>query len=219
MTLLDQSIIYSKGIITNATVTDMLGMIDPGFMDNIFKVVLSQGDIRPIVASLESYEVGQVLDEITIYIKQRMLLNDLKYDLYLFDRFFKIIADSKQLLNMNSDGGFVLILTLSKMIQAVSIKTIDEVINQINKVEVTPESVELQEPQDILNQEVGYIEENRVISNIEQASSVNTSNPSVARIEPQAMVIPEPIPEPVVEVIDPAVVKFKELIANIYEKS
>jgi DNA polymerase-3 subunit gamma/tau len=197
LTLLDQSIIYSKGIITPATVTDMLGMIDPAFMENMFKVVLSQGDIRQIVTSLESYEVGQVLDEITIYLKQRMLLNDLKFDLYLFDRFFKIIADSKQLLNMNSDGGFVLILTLSKMVQAVSIKTIDEVINQINKVEVTQEI-----PEQFTDQ---HFEQNQTVI-----------SPSVQENTPSSYSTIEPIP---VETIDPSVSKFKKLIANIYEKS
>ena len=61
LTLLDQAIIYSKGIITTTVVTEMLGMIDPVFMDNIFDVLLNKGDIRPIIESLESYEVGQVL--------------------------------------------------------------------------------------------------------------------------------------------------------------
>jgi DNA polymerase-3 subunit gamma/tau len=65
-----------------------------------------------------------------------MLLNDVKYDLYIFDRFFRIISDSKQLLNMNSDGGFVLILTLSKMVEAVNLKTIDEVINDVQNIQV-----------------------------------------------------------------------------------
>ena len=136
LTLLDQAIIYSKGIITTSTVTEMLGMIDPDFMDNIFEVILKKDDIRPIVESLESYEVGQVLDEISIYLKQKMLLNDIKFELHLFDRFFRIIADSKQLLNMNSDSGFVLILTLSKMIEAVNLKTIDEVIKQVENIKI-----------------------------------------------------------------------------------
>ena len=131
LTLLDQAIIYSKGIVTTTTVTDMLGMIDPEFLDNMFDIILSKEDIRPIIESLENYETGQVLDEISIYLKQKMLSNDKKLELYLFDRFFRIIADSKQLLNMNSDSGFVLILSLSKMIEAVSLKTINDVIEQI----------------------------------------------------------------------------------------
>jgi len=143
LTLLDQAIIYSKGVITTTTVTDMLGMIDPSFMENIFNVILAKQDIRPIIESLESYEVGQVLDEISIYLKQKMLQNDLKFDLYMYDRFFRIIADSKQLLNMNSDSGFVLILTLSKMVEAVSLKTINEVIEEVKNINITEEETSL----------------------------------------------------------------------------
>ena len=115
LTLLDQAIIYSKGIITTAIVTDMMGMIDPAFMDKIFETILNKGDIRVIIDQLESYEIGEVLDEFTIYLKQKMLQNDKKFDIYLLDSFFKVIADSKLLLNINSDGGFILILTLLKM--------------------------------------------------------------------------------------------------------
>jgi len=136
LTLLDQAIIYSKSIITTSSVTEMLGMIDPIFMDNIFSIILKKEDIRTIIESLESYEIGQVLDEMSIYLKEKMLLNDIKFELYMFDRFYRIIADSKQLLNMNSDSGFVLILTLSKMVEAVNIKTIDEVIKHIENTQV-----------------------------------------------------------------------------------
>ena len=198
LTLLDQAIIYSKGIITTSTVTEMLGMIDPTFMDNIFEVILKKDDIRPIVESLESYEVGQVLDEISIYLKQKMLLNDIKYELYLFDRFFRIIADSKQLLNMNSDSGFVLILTLSKMIEAVNLKTIDEVINQV-------ENMKIVTPQIAVTDKVSA--EPKIISN-----PIQKEEPSV---------IIETVPEIVDEIIveDEAQIKYKKLIDIIYEKS
>jgi len=111
-------------------------MIDPIFMDNIFNVILKKEDIRTIIESLESYEIGQVLDEMSIYLKEKMLLNDRKFELYMFDRFYRIIADSKQLLNMNSDSGFVLILTLSKMVEAVNLKTIDEVIKHVENAQI-----------------------------------------------------------------------------------
>ena len=191
LTLLDQAIIYSKGIVTTSAVTDMLGMIDPLFMDNLFKVILSKSDIREIVESLESYEVGQVLDEISIYLKQKMLLNDIKFDLYVFDRFFRIIADSKQLLNMNSDGGFVLILTLSKMVEAVNLKTIDEVIEQINNTPIIKEpkleKIEISEPKQI------EVKAQEVKENIEEQKT------------------------PVI--IDDSKQKFKKVCENIYNKS
>ncbi len=198
LTLLDQAIIYSKGIITTSTVTEMLGMIDPTFMDNIFEVILKKDDIRPIVESLESYEIGQVLDEISIYLKQKMLLNDIKYELYLFDRFFRIIADSKQLLNMNSDSGFVLILTLSKMVEAVNLKTIDEVIQQV-------ENIKVENPQAVV-------------------SSNTVAKPEVIKEIPQ-IEVSTPISEVKAEIVesikieDESQVKYKKLIDVIYEKS
>ena len=154
LTLLDQAIIYSKGTITTSTVTDMLGLIDPAFLDKVFDTILNKGDIRQIVESLQSYETGQVLDEIAIYLKQKMLSNDIKFQLYLYDRFFRIIADAKQLLSLNSDNGFVLILTLSKMVEAVSLKTIEAVIEQIEQKKVVDENSIVQKPTPIIPQEV-----------------------------------------------------------------
>ncbi len=134
LTMLDQAIIFSKGRVSTTAVVDMLGLIDPEVMDTIFQVVLNKGDITAIVKELENYEVSQVCDEMTIYLKHRMLEKDSRFDLLLYDRFFRILSDAKHLLAMNSDGGFVLILTLMKMIEAVDIRTIDEIIDQVQKV-------------------------------------------------------------------------------------
>jgi DNA polymerase-3 subunit gamma/tau len=133
LTLLDQAIIYSKGNIDVASVTDMMGMIDPLFMSNIFDIILNNKDITNILNELESYETGQVLDEMSIYLKYAMLKKDIRFDTYMFDRFFRILSQSKHLLFLNSDGGFVLILTLHKLIEATNLKTIDSVINDIKE--------------------------------------------------------------------------------------
>jgi len=180
LTLLDQAIIYSKSIITVTTVTDMLGMIDPLFMDNLFDTILKKGDIRPIITSLESYEVGQVLDEIGIYLKQKMLLNDVKFDLYVFDRFFRIIADSKHLLSMNSDGGFVLILTLSKMVEAVSVHTIDEVIKQVQNEQIptmaTPNEKVVEQKQEQQNTQQENLPEETTPSKVEEPKIIEDNS-------------------------------------------
>lgn len=140
LTLLDQSIIFSKGRVNTTSVVDMLGLIDPKLMDNIFSIILNKGDINQIIKDLESYEVSQICDEMTIYLKDKMLLRDRKFDLLLFDRFFRILSDAKHLLAINSDGGFVLILTFMKMIEATNLKTIDDIINQVEKIEVRKET-------------------------------------------------------------------------------
>lgn len=140
LTLLDQAIIFSKGRINTVSVVDMLGLIDPKLMDNIFSIILNKGDINQIIKDLEIYEVSQICDEMTIYLKDKMLSKDTKFDLLLFDRFFRILSDAKHLLAINSDGGFVLILTFMKMIEATNLKTIDDIINQVEKIEVRKEA-------------------------------------------------------------------------------
>ncbi|MEA3384410.1 MAG: DNA polymerase III subunit gamma/tau [Campylobacterota bacterium] len=207
LTLLDQAIIYSKGIVTTSTVTDMLGMIDPEFLDNMFDIILAKGDIRSIVDSLESYEVGQVLDEISIYLKQKMLLNDKKFDIYIYDRFFRIIADSKHLLNMNSDGGFVLILTLSKMVEATSIKTIDEVIENIEKKQLNdPSEITVVKEQNLESKKVAPQIVKEVEQPIEQAKVIQAT-------------ITKNIDDELDNSFDESVVKFNKVISNIYEKN
>lgn len=198
LTLLDQAIIFSKSIITTSSVTDMMGMIDPSFLDSVFDVILSKGDIRPVVESLESYETGQVLDEITIYLKNKMLLNDVKFDIYMYDRFFRIIADSKQLLNMNSDSGFVLILTLSKMLEAVSFKTIDEVIENIKSIKVKEKPL-TKDIEDTMTQaqNVQYVQEHKD----EIKEFIDTEKLKVENIQDNTEIL------------------FKRLISNIYERN
>ncbi len=138
LTLLDQAIIFSKGKITTNAIVDMLGLIEPALMDKLFKIILQKEDIIDLVKELENYEISQVCDEMTIYLKDKMLNKDSKFNLLLFDRFFRILSDAKHLLSLNSDGGFVLILTLSKMIEATNLKSIDEIINQVEEVETKP---------------------------------------------------------------------------------
>jgi DNA polymerase-3 subunit gamma/tau len=141
LTLLDQAIIFSRGRITTSTVVDMLGLIDPEVMDEVFSVVLNKGEITPIIKKLENYDVSQVCDEMTIYLKHKMIAKDAKFDLLLFDRFFRILGDAKHLLSINSDGGFVLILTLMKMIEATNIKTIEEIISQVEDIKPKADTV------------------------------------------------------------------------------
>ena len=115
----------------------MMGMIDPAFMDEMFDAILKNKDISESLNVLESYEAGQVIDEISIYLKHKMLTRDIRFHVYLFDRFFRILGDAKELLKQNSDGGFVLILTLMKFTEATKLKTIDDLIEEIQSIQTT----------------------------------------------------------------------------------
>ncbi len=143
LTLLDQAIIFSKGMVTTNAVTDMMGMIDPAFMEKLFNTILTKEDAYQFLEELDSYDASQVCDEMTIFLKFKMLAKDPKFDTFLFDRFFRILGDAKQLLAINSDAGFVLILTISKMMEATALKTIDEVIQQVSNIEVTQSSAKI----------------------------------------------------------------------------
>lgn len=171
LTLLDQAIIFSKGKITVAAVVDMLGLIEPELMDKIFDVILKKGDVRDLVKELENYEVSQVCDEMTIYLRQKMLDKDAKFDLLLFDRFFRILSDAKHLLALNSDGSFVLILSLLKMIEATNLKTIDDIINQVEEVEVKPmmkEAISVQKVVEHANNDINHAYDDKPVQLNEQ---------------------------------------------------
>lgn len=171
LTLLDQAIIFSKGKVNTTSVVDMLGLIDPKIMDDIFSTILACEDITKIVKDLEIYEVSQICDEMTIYLKDKMLSSDSKFDLLLFDRFFRILSDAKQLLSINSDGTFVLILTFLKMIEATNLKSIDDIINQVEKIE--PQKVAIPQKQ-VVNEEKHPITEKTTI--LEDESLTQTEN-------------------------------------------
>jgi DNA polymerase-3 subunit gamma/tau len=72
-----------------------------------------------------------VFDEMGLFLKERLLQNDPTFPPMVVERFFRILADAKSLLQIGSDGGFVLALTLFKMVEALQIKTIDEMIETL----------------------------------------------------------------------------------------
>jgi DNA polymerase-3 subunit gamma/tau len=203
LTLLDQSIIYSKGKITATVVTDMLGLLDPKFMDKLFGVILESQDIGTIVDELNSYDSELVLDEMSIYLKNAMVSKSPKFDIVLYDRFFKIIADSKSLLHYGSDGEFVTILTLMKLQEATKLKSIDELIDEAStKVAITP-------PQQNRSVSTEQASDNGTIDN---SFSVEQSKQEQRTTNTQVSSVPTP------KEIDPKE-KFGEVIKSIYDKN
>ncbi len=131
LTLLDQAIIYSKGRIDVATVTDMLGLIDPKFIYDLFDAIFAK-DTQAVVAftkQLVDYESSLVIDELIAFLKDRLFLQDhAKFTTLLIERFFRILSESKALVALNADDSFVLSLIFFKMMEALKIKEIDEAI-------------------------------------------------------------------------------------------
>ena len=135
LTLLDQAIIYSKNYVDVNTVTDMLGLVDPKFLADLFESVFEK-DYNKLVEYtkvLEDYEAQMVIDELISYLKDRMYDRDAKFSTLVIDRFFRILSESKSLLNINADGSFVLSMIFFKMVEALAIKDIDEMIESFEQ--------------------------------------------------------------------------------------
>jgi DNA polymerase III subunit gamma/tau len=141
LTLLDQAIIFSKNRVYSQSIVEMLGLINPEKMDSIFRIVLDNGEINDILKELEIYETTQIIDEMTIYLKDKMISKDRRFDIILFDRFFRILSDAKHLLSINSDGTFVIILTFMKLMEATKLKSLNDIINQVENIQTKQEPI------------------------------------------------------------------------------
>ena len=135
LTLLDQAIIYSKGHVDVATVTDMLGLVDPKFIAELFQAVFNK-DHAQLVAytkTLEDYEGEMVVDELIAYLKEKMYNQDALFSTLVLERFFRILSDAKYLFSINADSSFVLSLIFFKMVEALKVKEIDQMIESFEK--------------------------------------------------------------------------------------
>ncbi len=135
LTLLDQAIVYSKNFVDSATVTRMLGIIEVSLLENLVKNILmrNESEIFAFVKESSGYETEMIINELILYLKERLLLQDPLIQPMILDRFFRILSDAKSLLALNADGEFILILTLLKMMEALQIKEIDSMIKTLEK--------------------------------------------------------------------------------------
>jgi DNA polymerase-3 subunit gamma/tau len=148
LTLLDQAIIYSKNFIDVKTITDMLGLIDPEFIGAIFDAVFAKdrGALVNFTKKLEDYEAEMVVDELIAYLKDRLYEQDPRYSTLLLERFFRILSDAKSLFAINADGSFVLSLIFFKMIEALRVKEIDQMIESLESQVERPTAVSMPPP-------------------------------------------------------------------------
>ncbi|WP_457748407.1 DNA polymerase III subunit gamma/tau [Sulfurimonas sp.] len=141
LTLLDQAIIYSKNYVDVATVTDMLGLVDPKFISELFDAVFAKDYARLVeyTKALEDYESEMVVDELIAYLKDKMYNQDALFSTLVLERFFRILSESKYLFSINADGSFVLSMIFFKMIEALKIREIDQMIESFEKDVKRPE--------------------------------------------------------------------------------
>lgn len=169
LTLLDQAIIFSKHFVDVQTVTDMLGLIDPEFINAIFQSIFNkdQAGIISHVKALEDYEGEMVVDELISYLKERLYAQDANFSTLVLERYFRILSDAKSLFSINADSSFVLSLVFFKMVEALRIKEVDQMIEELEAQIQRPEirmseaapSAEAQTPSSVKVQEASSSEE------------------------------------------------------------
>ena len=135
LTLLDQAIVYSKNFVDVGTVTGMLGIIEPSLLEALLGDIVQKdtAKILEFIKLASDYEAEMILDELTLYLKELLLTGSGRLNPMIIERFFRVIAESKSLLALGSDGEFVLSLALFKMMEALEIKDIDTMIRGLEK--------------------------------------------------------------------------------------
>ncbi len=143
LTLTDQAIVYSKNFVDINTVTKMLGIIEPGHLESLLNYIIKKdtASILEFITLAKEYESEMILDELTLYLKELLLSSSQNLSPTIIERFFRIIAESKTLLALGSDGEFVLSLSIFKMMESLQIKDIDSMIkgleNELKGVEIS----------------------------------------------------------------------------------
>ena len=216
LTLLDQAIVYSKNFINIETVTKMLGIIEPSMLEELLNSVLEkdQAKILTFINAASEFEAEMVIDELMLYLKELLLGGSQKIKPMIIERFFRVLAESKSLLNMGADGDFVLSLTLFKMMEALQIKDIDGMIRTLEKelsgIEIKPEAIEEIETPKLKQTIDTNISEELVENNMTEAAVIEEV------LEP----ITEPIiEEEVVQTLDEGGKLFEELVVKMYDRN
>ncbi|CAI6145774.1 MAG: hypothetical protein SPLUMA2_SPLUMAMAG2_01294 [uncultured Sulfurimonas sp.] len=217
LTLLDQAIIYSKNHVDVRTVTDMLGLVDPKFIDELFDSVFAKdyGALVEKTKILEDYESEMVVDELIAYLKEKMYNHDSLFSTLVLDRFFRILSDSKYLFSVNADGSFVLSLIFFKMVEALRIREIDQMIESFQKDVERPQIITPQTP--IIKIQSATPEVAPVLADEVVQVSVETpiEVPTQVVVEVPAQM---PVQEKVV-VVNPHQETFNTLVAKISDRN
>ena len=205
LTLLDQAIIYSKGHVDVTTVTDMLGLVDPKFITELFDAVFAKDYAKLVEYTkvLEDYESEMVVDELIAYLKEKMYNHDALFSTLVLDRFFRILSDAKYLFSINADGSFVLSMIFFKMIEALKIREIDQMIESLQSEVERPEIIK------------------PTPSVVQPSKTIETAMPEQT---PQMQTIPEQVPEPEPQIAEQPIINphektFQELIRKISDRN
>jgi len=203
LTLTDQAIVYSKNFVDVATVTGMLGIIEPSHLEVLLSDIMMKDSakILAFINMARDYEAEMILDELTLYLKELLLGGNGKFSPMIIERFFRVIAESKALLALGSDGEFVLSLSLFKMMESLEIKDIDTMIrgleNELKGVEVSEIMVSSPVADVSAPTEVITITEDEIVATLPvkklKPSTTKTEEPTVQINESEVKVAPSTV--------------------------
>lgn len=133
LTLLDQAIIYSHEKLTHKVVVDMLGLLDPVKIDEIFAIINSRdkNNLLQLLNELQNYDSSSIIDELIEHLKYKFIHQNGDFSLLIFERFFRILSEAKAMLNNSADPEFVLFITLFMMLEAFNLTNIDDAISSL----------------------------------------------------------------------------------------
>lgn len=209
ITLLDQAIVFSDGRVDTASVTDMLGVVDPKILDALIDAIIKKEKekVLDFAKQYATLEAEMILDELTLFLRDKLLNADPKLTTLTIERFFRILAEGKRLLLIGGSGDFVLLLTLFKMVEAMNVHTIDSMIHKLqNELSITQTA-----PQN----QTGITD----AANSTHSSEVikpPTPNPQPSIQQPKPKESAQEKAEPL---SIPYEIKFKQLLEKIYDRN
>jgi len=161
LTLLDQAIAYSGGKIDLDKIVEMLGVVNPEIISQIFNAIIKQDKqfIKKSIEEIKDYDIESIIDEIILFLKESLFTQSLP--LITLQRFFNIISDTKELIKYNSDNEFILSLMFFRMIEATKPHKIDDLIKNLEKsIDSTSISIEKKpNPKEMFNTLIKKIKE------------------------------------------------------------
>jgi DNA polymerase-3 subunit gamma/tau len=141
LTLLQQAIVFSGDKLENRNVVEMLGLVDPSILENIFSLVKEKNREKLLlkIRELSEYETETVLEQFIKFLKEKLFKNEIPVT--EIEKIFTALNDGKVLLSTGADNEFVLYLTFLKMISDTQIeRVVEKETPKIEKKEETPQT-------------------------------------------------------------------------------
>ncbi|WP_291950925.1 DNA polymerase III subunit gamma/tau [Campylobacter sp.] len=130
LTLLDQAIVYCQNNIQTNQITTMLGFLNPNKIEEFYQAILAndKDKIFDFLKEFEDYEANNIIDEMIFFLKEAFFAKNNLFSILIYERFFRILARAKTMLNSSDNDSFILCVMTFMLVEATHLKSIDEVL-------------------------------------------------------------------------------------------